>query len=108
MSIADKSELIHSIWLHHIFFLPHAELEQLRKGFRETLQVEMLVCLHGILIHGALAWTHDFDPTPKDLCDEIVVVFSPENSNKRTLEEAIILYWSLYICECAVEGVRKS
>lgn len=104
MSIDDKAEFIRSIWLHHIFFMPHAELEQMRKGFRETLQIELLVCLHGELIHSVLASTKAFDPTPKHLIDEVVVTYSPERPNKRTQEEAVMLFWSDCVCECEVEG----
>ena len=73
MSIADKNEFINAIWLHYIFFSLHAELVQLRKGFRETLQVEMLACLHGKHIRNMLVPTRAFNPTPKLLVDEIVV-----------------------------------
>ena len=45
MTLADKDEFIHAIWLHHVFFLPHAELEQLCKGFRDTLQMDRAVSL---------------------------------------------------------------
>ena len=36
IDISEKEELIRVVWLHYIFFLPHAELEQLRKGLRNT------------------------------------------------------------------------
>ena len=29
----DKHELSSSIWLHYVLYNPHAELEQLQKGF---------------------------------------------------------------------------
>lgn len=105
MSIADKNEFIHAIWLHYIFFLPHAEIEQLRKGFRETLQVELLACLHGEHLHSMLVPTCAFNPTPKHLVDEVAINYSPDRSNKRTAEEAIMLHWSDYICECETQGM---
>ncbi len=40
IELKDVDEMIHSVWLHHVLCLPHAELEQLRKGFLETLQIE--------------------------------------------------------------------
>ena len=94
MTLADKDEFIHAIWLHHVFFLPHVELEQLRKGFRDTLQVELLACLHGELLHSVLAATQAFDPTSKHLIDELIITYS------RTKEEAIMLNWSEYVNEC--------
>lgn len=38
LTLADKEQLIKALWLHHVFFLAHVELEQLQKGFRETLE----------------------------------------------------------------------
>ena len=31
--IDDKDPFIKAIWLHYTYFLPHAELQQLQKGF---------------------------------------------------------------------------
>lgn len=100
MSIADKDEFIHAVWLHHFFFLPHAELGQFRKGFRETLQVEIIACLPGEHLYGVLATTRAFDPTSKHLIDELMVNYSHEGSNNRTQKEAVMLCWSEYINEC--------
>lgn len=107
MSIADKDEFINAIWLHYVFFSPHAELIQLRKGFRETLEVEFLACIHGKHLRSMLVPTCAFNPTLKLLVDEIAVNYSPDRSNNRTAEEAIMLHWSDYICEREVQGMRK-
>ena len=104
MTLADKDEFIRAIWLHHVFFLPHAELEQLCKGFRDTLQVELLACLHGELLHSVLAATQAFDPTSKHLIDELIISYSDDGSNNRTKEEAIMLNWSEYVNECEEKG----
>ena len=34
--------MVHSIWLHFVLFQPHAELEQLREGLCNTLQVDVV------------------------------------------------------------------
>jgi hypothetical protein len=65
LDISDKEEFIQAIWLHHVFFLPHAELEQLHKGFRDTLQVVILPCVDGELLHAVLASTRAFEPTSR-------------------------------------------
>ena len=61
IELKDKDEITNSIWLHHVLFQPYAELEQLRKGFQETLQVQLLVCLHGEEIRALLAFSTVFD-----------------------------------------------
>ena len=108
MTFGDKEEFINAVWLHYVFFQPHAELEQLRKGFRETLQVEIIACVHGKCLHSVLAATPAFDPTSKHLLDELAVNYAPERSNMRMQEEAIMLYWSDYICECESQGMYIS
>ena len=32
MNLLDANEMVRSVWLHHVLYSPHAELEQLRKG----------------------------------------------------------------------------
>lgn len=44
LHLSDKDELIKAVWLRYMFFLPHAELEQLKKGLRGTLQLEPFIC----------------------------------------------------------------
>ncbi len=38
--------MLHCIWLHYVFFAVHAELDQLIKGIRETLQMELPICTY--------------------------------------------------------------
>ena len=64
MSLDDKSSFINAIWLHYTFFQPHAELQQLQKGFRDTLQMELLICLHSDDVRSHLLPSWMFDVTP--------------------------------------------
>ena len=41
-----------------------------------------------------------FVVTPEYLCDSFVIEYSDNGSNKRTKEEAIIMYWYEYIEQC--------
>lgn len=101
IQLSNIKEIVRAIWLHYVYFLPHAELEQLRKGLRETLQLETLVCLHPETIHSFLAASSDFDVTSAYLLDCFSIDYSDQGSNKRTSEEAIILNWTDYVMECA-------
>ena len=92
------------MWLHYVLFLPHAELAQLRKGLYETLQFEGLVIGHPGEVWNVLAASTLFDVTPKYLKDAFAVNYSPNGSNWRTKEEAIIYFWFEYITECAGGG----
>ena len=37
IQLSHREEIVKVVWLHYVFFRPHAELDQLRKGFLETL-----------------------------------------------------------------------
>lgn len=40
--------------------------------------------------------TNAFNPTSKHLVDELAINYSPDRSNMRTAEEAVMLHWSDY------------
>jgi len=97
MQLADKDHLLK--WLHYIFFVPHTELEQLRKGLRETLQLELLVCLHPHEIWSLLVALSDFEVSTEFFLDSFAIC-SEQGCNKRTAEEAVILHWNDYVTDC--------
>ena len=101
MTIDDKSTLINAIWLHYTFFQPHAELQELRKGFQDTLQMELLVCLYPDDIRSLLCACTMYGVTAAFLLDSFVTHYSDDGTNRRTLEEAVMLNWSEYIVNCS-------
>lgn len=105
IELADKDQLIKCVWLHYIFFVPHAELEQLRKGLRETLQLELLVCLHPREVWSLLVASSDFEVSPEFFLDSFAIVYSDQGCNRRTAEEAVILHWNDHITDGGGETV---
>lgn len=105
IDLSHREEIIKALWLHYVFFSPHAELDQLKKGFRETLQMERLVCLHPCVVLGFLIASRDFDVTADYLLDSFVINYSDEGCNKRTAEEALILNWNDYVNQCIGDPV---
>ena len=103
IELSDKDQLFKSVWLHYVCFLNHAELEQLWKGLRETLQLELLVCLHPHEMWSFLAASSDFEVSTEYLEDLFAIRYSEHGCNKRTAEEAVVLYWNDYITDCAGE-----
>ena len=100
MQLADKDHLFKCVWLHYVFFVPHAELEQLRKGLQETLQLELLVCLHPHKIWSLLVASSDFEVSTEFFLDSFAICYSEQGCNKRTAEEAVILHWNDYVTDC--------
>ena len=82
-------------------FLPHVELIQLRKGLRETLQLEALISVYHKEVHGFLVASSSFEVTPDFLTDSFVIHYSEQGGKKRIKEEGIILDWCEYVTECA-------
>lgn len=101
ISLKDKEDMIRSIWIHHVLFHPHTELDQLRKGINQTLNFELLAVIHPQEAWVLFAASTVFIATPQHLCDSFVVNYFDNGSNRRTKEEAIIMFWYEYITECA-------
>ena len=76
-----------------------AELQQLRKGIRETLQMELPICMYPNEVHSLLVPSSSLKITTHFFLDEVIIDYSDHGSNKRTFEEAVILHWSDYIID---------
>ena len=63
-------------------FVAYAELEQLKKGFHETLQMELLVALHPREMRSFLAASSNHDITPDSLLGSFVVCYSDQGSKQ--------------------------
>ena len=93
--------LTNAVWLHYTYFQPHAELQQLRKGFRDTLQMELLICIYPDDVRCLLFASTLFDVTTTFLNHSFITQYSDSGSNARTLKEAVILNWAEYITDCS-------
>ena len=103
-TMKDRDDLIQSVWLYYIFFHPHAALEQLRVGFNDTLQMELVTTCYAEKVHSILVTSDAFNPTETDLIDDVVIKYSASGSNDRRKEEDIILFWTEFITSCGIEG----
>ena len=100
MTLEDKDCIVRAVWLHYVLYHPHAELEQLRRGLYSTLQFKHLIQSHPKELWGLLATSTVFNVTPKFLCNEFAIQYSPNGSNSRTKEEALVLLFFEYITDC--------
>ena len=103
MTITKKPELLKAIWLHFIFFEVHAELQQFKKGFRETLQMNIMIC-HNPMEMRALLVPADHKMTAKSLLDLFTVNYS-EDDSKRCLEDQVVTHWRRYIVGLETESM---
>ena len=101
-TLSKKIELLNAIWLHFVFFEVHTELQQFKKGFRETLEMEVLVGQNPVEIRSLLV-PSDLSMTAKALLDLFTVNYSSDEI-KRCLEDQVIAYWRRYIVNIEAEG----
>ena len=95
--------MVQCIWLHFVYFAIHAELDQLRKGIRETLQMELPICTYPEEVYSLLVSSPHLKVTEGFFLEEVVIHYSDQGSNRRTAEEAVVLHWSDYIMEVSGE-----
>ena len=104
ITLSDLEKIVKNIWLQYVYFSPHAELIQLRKGLRETLQLETLISVYHkevYKLYGFLVASSSFEVTPDFLTDSFVIHYSELGGNKQIKEEGIILDWCEYVTVCA-------
>ena len=68
-------------------------------GFRENLQMELLICKYPDDVWWLLASSSALNCTVEHLTDAFAITYS-DNVYDHTKEEAIVYYWYEYICEC--------
>ena len=94
IQLCDKNELLKTVWLHFVFFQPHAELTQLRDGFRNTLDMEHVCIVYPHAVRALLLASKAFDVNADTLLELLVAQFSHQGSNKRTPEESVMFHLS--------------
>ena len=96
LNLKDKESLLKTVWLHYIFFHPHTELEQLKRGFVNTLDMERLMSVYPEDLHSLLVPSASYEITSSKLSESFVIDYSDNSCNDRTKEGAIVYYWLEY------------
>ena len=63
--------------------------------------MELLICLYPDEVRSLLCACSVFNVTAAFLLDSFVTHYSENGTNKRTLEEAVMLNWSEYVTDCS-------
>ena len=103
ITLDDKSTLIKTVWIHHIYKKIHAELSQLQKGLRETLMMDSFAATYPEELLLCLVSSSLFDVTPAFFLDAVIIKYSVPGSNNRMAEESVVLHWNDYVLTCAGE-----
>lgn len=94
-----KKNWLHKQKRHYLatlcFFLPHTDVEQLRKGFLDTLLMKIPVCGHPEDMHSMLVPSGSFDVTAQFFLEEVVIISRIQQTYGR--RGSYILHWSDYI-----------
>ena len=87
------------ISLHYLYSV-YAEINQLRKGLLETLNLNKLADKHPMELWSLLAASKAEILTAVDMQDLFQVQYSPRGSNNRLLEENVIMHMYDFLQEC--------
>ena len=104
VKLAVVRQLVRTVLLHYVKFRPCVELEELRRGIRETLLFDSLILTHADCVWKLLVSSKLYNVTPSYLQDAFVIHYSVEGSNNRIDEEADVLSYD-YIYECEGKSV---
>ena len=100
VKMTDVQQLVKAVWLHFVKFNIRVELEELRKGLRETLEFHKVVSTYPDCVWKFLVSSTTYNLTSSYLQSVFVIIYSDEGSNFRIHEEAIVFSWLEYITEC--------
>ena len=93
----DKSSIVSALCRHFSVFAAVAEMEQLSQGL-ETLEFGNLLHTHPNLFRKIFKPDLTIQPITADFIQDFFKVeFSPVGSNRRQVEESIIMHWINYL-----------
>jgi len=95
ISFSEKQKIVDAMCLHFVILESLAELEQLRRG----LAVQKFNSLMEAFPHVVRkAFTPPEQKISSDMLQDLFVpAFSPKGSNRREVEEAVVMCWLQYL-----------
>ena len=96
LEIGQISDIVHSLVMHYLVFSCKAELDQLKQGLAE-LGVLQVMHTHPALFKPLFLAEGRPKLTADSIADTFHVYWSPQGSNQREDEEAVILGWMEYL-----------
>ena len=95
MELSDKKKIIDALCLHYVILVSLAELEQLRRG----LAIQKF---NSLMESVPNAVRKAFEPPIQTISSDFIqdmytALFSPTGSNKRVIEESIMMSWVRYL-----------
>ena len=96
VTFEQKSVIVQSLIKHYLVHVCKSELEQFKQGCSE-LGVLDLFCSYPVLFRPLLIAGGKPKLTAKEIASMFQVQWSPQGSNQRETEEAVILGWLEYL-----------
>lgn len=96
VTLEQKSVIVQSLIMHFLMHICKSELEQFKQGCSE-LGVLDLFCSYPVLFKPLLTSIGKPKLTAKDISSMFKVQWSPQGSNQREAEEAVIFGWLEYL-----------
>ena len=95
IELPDKSKIIDALCLHYVILVSLAELEQLRRGLAIQKFNSLMESVPTVIRTA-------FEPPIQKISSGVIqdmytTMFSPSGSNKRVIEESIVMSWVRYL-----------
>lgn len=106
LKFKDLPELIRSLCLHFVIYTAKSELDQLREGLQVLNLLSIYMQRNSTLFMPLLIGSNRSQLTADALLGLFTVKsWSPEGSNSRECEEAVIFNWQNYVRETEGRGM---
>ena len=103
ITMESRLGFVRCITLHYVLYRNYAELNQFKDGLLGTLGFKTLVQSHPVEMWSLLSVDKDRKLTAQYIQDLFSVNYSQHGSNKRPLEESIVMFLYDFLQEC--EGI---
>ena len=104
ISLNDINLFVRAVWLHFTVYRIDGEIQQLREGLINTLNFSQLVGANHNAVWSLFTSKGHRSLSTSFMQEIFLVQYSPDGSNSRIHEEAVIINWFNHLQDC--EGMN--
>lgn len=100
VGLDDIPSFLCVVWLDFTVYRVHGEIQQLRGGLLSTLHFNHLITANPQAVRSLLASGDPFHVSAASMQELFKIEFSPQGSNDRFHEEAVIMNYYNFLQDC--------
>ena len=106
ISVNEIQSFQRAVWLHYTVYRVYGEIQQLREGIMNTLNFGHLITTNNHAIRSFFIQEKYPHLSAAFMQEIFLVQYSPEGSNDRIHEEAVVMNWFDFLQDCEGTNVR--